>query len=125
MLSEGDRMFGRVAIVSNVLTREKLKLCVKKREKVAPNKPLGLFLLEDGHISQDNYNTINSIRMDIESQEKGVSFADREAVAKKIDALMDRAVEEFREESQIYEHGVVPEEGRFRSGVFYSFEQRL
>ncbi len=115
MLSEGDRMFGRVAIVSSVLTREKLKLCVKKREKVAPNKPLGLFLLEDGHISQKNYDTINNIRMDIESQTKGVPYEERMAVAEKINALMDKAVEEFREESQIYEQGIVPEKGKFKT----------
>jgi twitching motility protein PilT len=113
MLSEGDRLFGRVAIISGVVTREKLKLCIKKREKVAPNKPLGLFLLEDNHIAQADYDTINAIRMDVESQTKGVSMKEREAVVKKIDALMDKALEEFREETKMYEQGVVPEEGKF------------
>jgi twitching motility protein PilT len=113
MLSEGDRLFGRVAIISGILGRDKLKLCIKKREKVAPNKSLGLFLLEDGHISQENYNTINSIRMDIESQTMGISYEEREAVVKKIDALMDKALEEFREETKMYEQGIVPEEGKF------------
>ncbi len=113
MLSEGDRLFGRVAIISGVLTREKLKLCIKKREKVAPNKSLGLFLLEDSHITQKDYETINSIRMDVESKSKGVSIEEREAVVKKIDALMDKALEEFREETKMYEQGVVPEEGKF------------
>lgn len=114
MLSEGDRLFGRVAIISGALSRDKLRLCIKKREKVAVSKPLGLFLLEDGHISQDDYDAINSIRMDVESQDKGVSFEEREAVVKKIDALMDRALEEYREETKMYEQGVVPEEGKFR-----------
>jgi len=113
MLSEGDRLFGRVTIVSGILTREKLKLCIKKREKVAPSKPLGLFLLEDSHISQDDYDTVNSIRMEVESKESGVSFEEREAVARKIDALMDKALEEYREETKIYEQGIVPDKGRF------------
>lgn len=113
MLSEGDRLFGRVAIISGILSREKLKLCIKKREKVAPSKPLALFLLEDGHVTQQDYDTINSIRMDVEGQAKGVSYEEREAVVQKIDALMDRALEEFREETKTYERGVVPEEGKF------------
>jgi twitching motility protein PilT len=114
MLSQGDRMFGRIVIISGTLSREKLKLCIKKREKVAPSKPLGLFLLEDGHISQEAYNAVNSIRMDVESRGTGVSFEEREAVVQKIDAMMDKALEEYREETKFYDKGVVPEEGKVR-----------
>ncbi len=89
MISEGDRLFGRIAIVSGYLTRQQVLLLLKEKQQKAPSKPFGLFLVDSGVLTRRQYEEVTGIRRDIERKPPDEREASVTALERKVEALLD------------------------------------
>ena len=90
MISEGDRLFGRIAIVSGYLSRNDVLRLLKEKQQKAPAVPFGLFLVEEGVITREQYDEIMGIRREIDKRRRNpVREAPTTELEQKVDALLE------------------------------------
>jgi len=91
VISEGDRMIGRIVIVSGILDRDKVVRYLKEKQRLAPAKSFGLFLLERGYINRPQYEAVMAVKRDLEKEQVGKEHPDAagSSLLRKVDMLLE------------------------------------
>ncbi|MCX7703521.1 MAG: ATPase, T2SS/T4P/T4SS family, partial [Planctomycetota bacterium] len=92
MISESDRMIGRIIIVAGILSREQVAKYLREKERFAPAKSFALYLLEKNFISRPQYEAIMTVKRDLEREQAGEVVADAagSSLFDKVDMLLEK-----------------------------------
>ena len=90
MISEGDRLFARIAVVSGYMSRQDASRLLRDKQQRAPAMPFGLFLVEEGVLTKEQYEEIMAVRREIERRRDApVREAPTTELEQKVDALLE------------------------------------
>jgi twitching motility protein PilT len=92
VLSESDRIVGRIIIVSGILSREKVAQYLREKQKSAPAKSFALYLLEKNVITRPQYEAIMTVKRDLEKERAGEERPDAagSSLFDKVDMLLEK-----------------------------------
>lgn len=103
VISESDRLLGRIVMVSGILNRKEVIRCLREKQRIAPAKSFALYLLERGYITRPQYEAVMAVKRDVEKEQVGEVHPDAagSTLLRKVDMLLEELGKEKVEELKI------------------------